>query len=225
MKSVLTSTSNPLFHSQPFNSIENNYFIDFNQFLFHFQSFILFYNNIIHKLNSHSTKQKSIQSNEEKEKESLSSSYKMKVNLKEIDSLMGTGNEHLLLIQLKELNGFIQQTNIFILSHLFLNDLLIIDLNDKCIYQNILYKNEQRKDLLQIDLSLYNYSNKLITKPKDCQSYLKGFIQKINFIFLFKYYYFLSSLINSFSNQQQKEDQIGISLLLNKILMKNILFK
>jgi hypothetical protein len=161
---LLTSTSSP-----QFNSIENDISIKLNQFTFHFQfevisSIIYFINNIKQRLSSNKSNSSIIK----KESSSSSPSFKINIQFEGIHLLIGS---NILYIELNQLNIFLSKTNIEILLNIILNDLSIIDLYPNSFYQNILSKENSSNDLINLELSLFNYSNKLIKKPKDYKSF------------------------------------------------------
>ncbi|CAF1173038.1 unnamed protein product [Adineta ricciae] len=239
IRCLLTSNSNPLFASEPYFSIENQISIEINplQIYFHLQAFssmISFQNQLQHKLsqipkrkpmNSSSTTTSS-SSNQNK------SSFEIHFHIKQICLLIGSESIHLIYFELKEFQGKFSKTNVKMLLNLTLNDLRLIDLFDKSRYQFILSKENLEKNLLEIDLSIFNSANKSIKSFTKHQSYFKGFIQKLNFIFLYKYLQLIQSLSNVFQsegkeetiNEESSDEPNEIFQILNKYQKHSIKF-
>ncbi|CAF4305544.1 unnamed protein product, partial [Rotaria sordida] len=113
-------------------------------------------------------------------------------------------------IELENLNGYLSKTNTQILSHIILNDFRIYDVFNKSIYPFIIFKENKSNNLFSFDLSLFNYSNKLIKSLKTKDSYLKGQLEKLNIIFLYKHLDLILSIINLFQTKQNKLKQEDI---------------
>ncbi|CAF0900458.1 unnamed protein product [Adineta steineri] len=222
MNCLLTSDTNPLFSSSPYNSIENNIQLTLNQIFiyFHlqaFQSIISFTNNIKQKLaqlpkqNQIQSSSSSSSSSESSSSTSSSSSFKIDFTIEGFNLLIGNERVHMLYIELKQFQGYLSQTNLKMCLHFLLNDIRLIDLYVKSRYQYLISKENSSNDLIQFDLCLLNHENKFInkkTKSKENKSFLKGKFEKLNFIYLNKHIQFILLLINSFQTKQQKPKEI-----------------
>ncbi|CAF4932934.1 unnamed protein product [Rotaria sp. Silwood1] len=210
MNCLLTSTTNPLFSSLPYNSIENIIDLQLNKTVLNIHldaisSIIRFKNNIFKQLNnkSNSSKVKQTSSSTTKSNSSSSSSsFKIDFRLKGISFLIGNSSSQILYIELEDFNGYLSKTNTQILSHLVFNDLRIYDTFNKSIYPFIIFKQNKSNKLLSFDLSLFNYSNKLIKLSKTKDSFLKGQLEKLNIIFLYKHLDLILSIINLYQTKQ-----------------------
>ncbi|CAF4174168.1 unnamed protein product, partial [Adineta steineri] len=222
MNCLLTSDTNPLFNSSPYNSIENNIQLTLNQIFiyFHlqaFQSIISFTNNIKQKLaqlpkqNQIQSSSSSSSSSESSSSTSSSSSFKIDFTIEGFNLLIGNERVHMLYIELKQFQGYLSQTNLKMCLHFILNDIRLIDLYVKSRYQYLISKENSSNDLIQFDLCLLNHENKFInkkTKSKENKSFLKGKFEKLNIIYLNKHIQFILLLINSFQTKQQKPKEI-----------------
>jgi hypothetical protein len=83
----------------------------------------------------------------------------------------------------------------------------MIDLHPKSSYQYIISKENKSNDLIQFDFLLFNYPKNFKKKPKDQKSFIKGYLQKLNIIFLYKHIDLILSIINSFKIKQQQQQQ------------------
>jgi hypothetical protein len=217
MNCLLTSPLNPLLSSSPYYSIENQIYCQLNKILLNIQlkaflSIIQFKKHIQNKLNETKTNSSKVQqksSSSSSSSNSNSSSFKIDFGLEEICVLIGNNYSQILYIQLKELNGYLTKTNIQILSHLVFNDFRVIDLHKKCLYPFIISKENKSDDLITFYFSLFNYSNKRHKPIKNKNSFIRGQIQRLNIIFLYKHMDLILSVINSFQTKQiQKEEDI-----------------
>ncbi|CAF1065734.1 unnamed protein product [Adineta steineri] len=207
---LLTSATNPLFSSSPYYSIENNIQFELNSILLNIQlealiSIIQYTNNITNKLNHLSNQQ--IKQQQQKiipapsqNEPSSSSSFKIDFHLEEICIIIGNNNSQILYIQLKNLTSYLSQTNIKILFHLILNDFRIVDLYPKSHYQYIISKENFSNDFIILDLSLFTNQKKSSNKDQQ-HSFIKGHLEKLNIIFLYKHLQLILSIINSFQIQ------------------------
>ncbi|CAF3837772.1 unnamed protein product, partial [Rotaria sp. Silwood1] len=211
MNCLLTSTTNPLFSSLPYNSIENIIDLQLNKTVLNIHldaisSIIRFKNNIFKQLNNKSNsskvKQTSSSSTTKSNSSSSSSSFKIDFRLEGISFLIGNSSSQILYIELEDFNGYLSKTNTQILSHLVFNDLRIYDTFNKSIYPFIIFKQNKSNKLLSFDLSLFNYSNKLIKLSKTKDSFLKGQLEKLNIIFLYKHLDLILSIIYLFQTKQ-----------------------
>jgi hypothetical protein len=212
INSLLTSTSNPQFTSSPYYSIENNIQLQFSQIILNLQlepiaSIIFFQKNIQNKLNYKQIKSNSSSKPQKQSSSSSSSSFKIDLRLDEISLLIGSTSSQILYIQLKTFNGFLSKTNLQLASHLILNDFSVIDLYQKSLYQYIITKENKSNDLIIFDLSLFTYPINFKKKPIDQDSFIKGQLQKLNFIFLYKHIDLIKSIINSFQPKQEEEQE------------------
>ncbi|CAF4303144.1 unnamed protein product, partial [Rotaria sordida] len=91
-----------------------------------------------------------------------------------------------------------------------LNDFRIYDVFNKSIYPFIISKQNKSNKLFSFDLLLFNYSNKLIKLSKTKDSYLKGQLEKLNIIFLYKHFDLILSIINLFQTKQNTLKQENI---------------
>ncbi|CAF4183338.1 unnamed protein product, partial [Rotaria sordida] len=219
MNCLLTSTTNPLFSSSSsYNSIENNINLQLNKILLNINldelsSIIRFKNNIFQQLNNKSNSSKIQQTSSStttKSNSSSSSSFKIDFRLEGISLLIENSSSQILYIELENLNGYLSKTNTQILSHIILNDFRIYDVFNKSIYPFIIFKENKSNNLFSFDLSLFNYSNKLIKSLKTKDSYLKGQLEKLNIIFLYKHLDLILSIINLFQTKQNKLKQEDI---------------
>ncbi|CAF4283484.1 unnamed protein product, partial [Rotaria sordida] len=146
---LLTSTTNPLFSSSPYNSIENNIDLKLNKILLNIHldaisSIIRFKNNIFKQLNNKSNSSKiqqtSSSSSTTKSNSSSSSSFKIDFRFEGISLLIGNNSSQILYIELEDFNGYLSKTNTYILSHLILNDFRMYDVFNKSIYPFIISK-------------------------------------------------------------------------------------
>ncbi|CAF1554031.1 unnamed protein product, partial [Adineta steineri] len=211
---LLTSATNPLFSSSPYYSIENNIQFELNSILLNIQlealiSIIQYTNNITNKLNHLSIQQ--IKQQQQKiipapsqNEPSSSSSFKIDFHLEEICIIIGNNSSQILYIQLKNLASYLSQTNIKILFHLILNDFRIIDLYPKSHYQYIISKGNFSNDLITLDLSLFTNQKKSSSKDQQ-HSFIKGHLEKLNIIFLYKHLQIILSIINSFQIQNNNQ--------------------
>ncbi|CAF4274632.1 unnamed protein product, partial [Rotaria sordida] len=214
---LLTSTTNPLFSSSPYNSIENNIDLKLNKILLNIHldaisSIIRFKNNIFKQLNnkSNSSKIQQTSSSSTTKSNSSSSSFKIDFRFEGISLLIGNNSSQILYIELEDFNGYLSKTNTYILSHLILNDFRIYDVFNKSIYPFIISKQNKSNKLFSFDLLLFNYSNKLIKLSKTKDSYLKGQLEKLNIIFLYKHFDLILSIINLFQTKQNTLKQENI---------------
>jgi hypothetical protein len=210
---LLTSPTNPLFSNSPYNSIENNIQSKLNQFIIqiHLQaltSIILFTNNIKRKLSLIPKQQQQIKSDYSKtETNSSSSSFKIEFDIEQINLLIGNEYSQIIYFQLKHFQGYLSKTNLQLLSHLILNDFSLIDLHKKSRFQFLISKLNQSNDLITLDFALFHSNQQIKTKSKQLNSFIKGNIEKFNFIFLSKHLQLILSLINSFQTKQDKDEQ------------------
>ncbi|CAF4432720.1 unnamed protein product, partial [Adineta steineri] len=141
--------------------------------------------------------QKIIPAPSQNEPSSSSSSFKIDFHLEEICIIIGNNSSQILYIQLKNLVSYLSQTNIKILFHLILNNFRIIDLYPKSHYQYIISKENFSNDLIILDLSLFTNQKKSSNKDQQ-HSFIKGHLEKLNIIFLYKHLQIILSIINSF---------------------------
>ena len=209
INALLTSTANPKFTEGPYHKIENHLSLKVNHLQIHFQfevisSIIQFINqfrsNLFLLSTTNSLSSSLPSSSQSQVVESSSPSFQIQFQFDGIDLLLSSIDNYFLYFQLDLLKGFVSKNNSLILLNLIVKNLSLIDLNSNSFYREILSKEDPSKDLLQLDLSLFNYSNKLIEKPSDAQSYLKGYLQQIRFICLYKYIDLFVTIANSFQS-------------------------
>ena len=204
---LLTSTENPLFSSDPYNSIENRIRMNLSKSILNLQleaftSIILFKNNLMNQL---SRPEKDV-SDQAKPKPATirekNPSYAIEFNLEEFRVIIGNELSQLLYIQLKDLQGNLCRTRIKTSAHLSLNDFLVLDPSNKSRFTSIISKENNENNLLLIDLSLFNHLKQSFN-PTD--SHINGQIEKLNIFLLYKHVKLILTIINALNINESKQ--------------------
>ncbi|CAF3586652.1 unnamed protein product [Adineta steineri] len=203
-----TSQENPLFLSSPYNGVENEANVRFSKLVVTLQleallSIFKFQDSLMKKLpkdiTDNQTKEppkeevKAIENNEKTEKPvkkndiPATPSLKIKASLEEFKIILASKQARLFDIQVEGITADVSQSSEKTLVNLILSDLRIFDPYKEARYRKIISQQGDDKDLLRVDLSLFNHPVGY-EKPLDVYDCdVKVEFAKANIVFLFKH--------------------------------------
>ncbi|CAF1542330.1 unnamed protein product [Adineta steineri] len=208
LKFLHTSQKNPLFSSSTYNEIENKADVHFSKLVVTLQLEVLlsifkFQDSLMKKLPKDITDNqikeppkeevKAIENNEKTEKRvkkndtPATTSLKINADLEEFRIILASKQARLFDIQVQGIKANVSKSSEKTLANLILSDLCVFDPYEGARYRKIVSQQGDDKDLLRVDLSLFNYpvEYKKSLDIYDCD--VKVEFAKANIVFLFKH--------------------------------------
>ncbi|CAF1398617.1 unnamed protein product [Adineta ricciae] len=211
---LLTSADNPLFSVASYNSIENQISITMSRFILNIQleiiqSILMFKNNITKQLAlkpSTKTQPEAITIDTKTVQRSNSQSFKIVFNNEEFGILIGNESSQLFYMALKTMQASFCRTRVKMLGHFIIHDFVLLDPSNQCRFDAIVSKEDNQNDLLSLDFSLFNYSE---NRSPPIDSYVKGRLDKLNIVLLYKHIQLLLTIIQSFNQNISKQKKVS----------------
>ncbi|CAF4190264.1 unnamed protein product [Rotaria sp. Silwood2] len=206
-----TSSENPLFLSYDYDGIEDKVQVHFSKLVVTLQleallSIFRFQDSLMKKLPQTTiedqTKQKNIEVNDKVEKivkknNAAAPSLKIDANLDEFRVRLATKKAKLFDIQVQGIKAYVSQAPEKTLINLILSDLCVLDPYKEAQYRQIISQQGDSKELLRIDLSLFNYPEGYVKSVNvyDCDIQVQ--FAKATIVFLFKHIDAILSFLDS----------------------------
>ncbi|CAF3978777.1 unnamed protein product [Adineta steineri] len=196
IQGLLTSSVNPSFDSAPYNSIENQARLHIAKPVLMLQlepfvSIIQFKNNVMEKISQEqhqipakrSTQQQVIK----KDSRTTIPTFRFEANLEGLRAIIGSEYSQILDINFQDLHFDALNSKEQTAVNIILADFYVYDSNPKARFHKIISQQGNEKQLLRMNLSLYNYPKKYQMTLDDVDCDLKLQLTKLNIIFLYKH--------------------------------------
>ncbi|CAF3681386.1 unnamed protein product [Rotaria sordida] len=209
-----TSSKNPLFLSSDYDGIEDRVQVHFSKLIVTLQleallSIFRFQDSLMKKLPQVTAEdqtkkkleqeQKNIEINDKTEKivKKNTPSLKIDANLEEFRVILASKRAKLFDIQVQGIKANISQAPEKTLINLILSELRVLDLYKKARYQQIISQQGDDKELLRVDLSLFNYPEEYIKGVDVYYCDVQIQFAKATIVFLFKHIDAILGFLNS----------------------------